>query len=334
MTFKKATSVAFFIEKFKGSELLKINNSDPLDLLVQLRCYKPMKINMLLSMNLKTPLLALLVWLSLISPFSLVTAAPANVVIEQNAVTLPSLDRSRTIRVYLPPSYHQSDKRYPVLYMHDAQNLFDDKTSYAGEWGIDESLDNLAKTTGFEAIVVGIDNHPEYRLNEYSPWTHEKYGVGEGKKFVADLVSTLKPYIDQHYRTNSDKANTAIFGSSLGAFISHYALLAYPETFSRAGLFSPSYWYSDKVWTFTEKHAAKINNSQVYLLVGGQEGESMVPDMMKMAELLRTSLPDSSTVQAKVVKAGKHNEGFWRSEFAEAIIWLYGLETDSKISGD
>ncbi|QDP01713.1 alpha/beta hydrolase [Thalassotalea sp. PS06] len=285
-----------------------------------------MQNNTLLSMNLKALLAPLFIWLCLPNPI-LAAAAHANVVIEQNAVILPSLDRSRTLRVYLPPSYHHSAKRYQVLYMHDAQNLFADDTSYAGEWGIDETLDNLAKTRGLEIIVVGIDNHPEYRINEYSPWTHEKYGNGEGEKFVADLVSTVKPYIDRHYRTNSDKASTAIIGSSLGAFISHYAMLTYPDTFSRAGLFSPSYWYSDKVWTYTQKHAAKVNNSQIYLLVGGQEGESMVPNVEKMAALLRTSLPDSSKVHAKVVKAGQHNEGFWRSEFAEAIIWLYELET-------
>ncbi|WP_371373243.1 alpha/beta hydrolase [Thalassotalea aquiviva] len=259
---------------------------------------------------------------------SLATTQPkAKIIIDQGVVPLPALERTRTLRIYLPASYHHSDKRYPVLYMHDAQNLFDDKTSYAGEWGVDETLDSLNSTTGFEVIVVGIDNHPKFRINEYSPWTHEKYGVGEGKKFVADLVSTVKPYIDQHYRSKPDKHNTAIFGSSLGAFISHYALMAYPDIFSKAGLFSPSYWYSDKVWAFTKAHASNVINSQLYLLVGSEEGESMETDMVKMAELLKESLPNSSTVHAKVVKEGKHNEDFWRSEFAQAIISLYKIDS-------
>ncbi|MDN3653273.1 alpha/beta hydrolase-fold protein [Thalassotalea ponticola] len=272
------------------------------------------------------PLLLLsLILLMILSPHDGEASNTANIVIEQDAVTLPSLQRNRTLRIYLPPSYRTSDTHYPVLYMHDAQNLFDEKTSYAGEWEVDETLEQLYSTTGFEVIVVGIDNSPKFRINEYSPWTHAQYGRGEGKQFVADLVTTIKPYIDQHYRTKSDKANTAILGSSLGALISHYALIAYPDTFSKAGLFSPSYWYSDKVWAFTRHNAVNVEQSRLYLLVGGQEGENMESDMRAMAELLKQSLPNTSAVHAKVVSQGKHNEGFWQSEFKQAIVWLYGL---------
>ena len=95
--------------------------------------------------------------------------------------TIPKLERQRTVRLYLPPSYGQGDKRYPVIYMHDGQNLFDDATSYAGEWGVDETLDQMAAKQGFEAIVIGIDNGAEKRMNELNPWDHSRFGRGEAR---------------------------------------------------------------------------------------------------------------------------------------------------------
>jgi enterochelin esterase-like enzyme len=91
-------------------------------------------------------------------------------------MAMPGLGRERRIRVYLPPGYASSTRRYPVLYMHDGQNLFDEATGFAGEWGVDETLDRLARERGLEVIVVGIDNGQEHRINELKPWADAKYG--------------------------------------------------------------------------------------------------------------------------------------------------------------
>ena len=169
------------------------------------------------------------------------TAQP-NVHVLPTPFLIPGLNRERTVRIYLPPGYEQGTRRYPVLYMHDGQNLFDDATAYAGEWGIDETLNELAKSRGLELIVVGIDNGGAERIHELNAWDNPQFGKGEGEQYTAFIVEVLKPWIDQHYRTRPDRRHTAIMGSSMGGLISSYAISRYPQVFGKAGIFSPAYW--------------------------------------------------------------------------------------------
>src|ERR1700744_1279936 len=119
------------------------------------------------------------------APAKAAAAGPGVHVLAQR-LAMPGLGRERTLRLYLPPSYESSpDKRYPVIYMHDGQNLFDDATSYAGEWGVDETLDAFSRTRGFEAIVVGIDNGGEARNHELSPWSNPKIDPAQGEQYMA-----------------------------------------------------------------------------------------------------------------------------------------------------
>lgn len=256
-----------------------------------------------------------------------IIATNGSIVIEPNAVNLPTINDNRTLRIYLPPSYSSasaSDKRYPVLYMHDAQNLFDASTSFAGEWNVDETLDSLYQESGFELIVVGIDNHPQYRHHEYSAWDNSEYGEGRGDKFVADIVNAVKPYIDNKYRTLSDKDNTAMMGSSLGGLLTHYAVAHYPNTFSKAGVFSPSYWYAPAVYQFTA--TANIPTTQRwYFLAGDQEGGDMVNKMNQMIEQMLSAGHSSSNLDSKVIVGGKHNEYLWRTNFKTAVRFLFNI---------
>jgi predicted alpha/beta superfamily hydrolase len=160
-------------------------------------------------------------------------------------VEMPGLNRKRQLRLYLPPGYATSNKRYPVLYMHDGQNLFDTTTAYAGEWKVDETLDALAKEGKLELIVVGIDNGAEKRMTELNAWDNPQFGAGENRAYTDFIVKTVKPMIDRQYRTLPDRANTAIMGSSMGGLASHYALAQYPQVFSKAGVFSPAYWTAE-----------------------------------------------------------------------------------------
>ncbi|MDA8621553.1 alpha/beta hydrolase-fold protein [Psychrosphaera sp.] len=252
--------------------------------------------------------------------------AKGTVIIETNAVFLKSLKRPRTLRIYLPPSYHQGKaKRYPVLYMHDAQNLFDDKTSFVGEWGVDESLDSIASEFGFELIVVGIDNHPQKRLNEYSAWPHEKYGEAEGELYINDVVNVVKPYIDNKFRTLTDKQNTAMLGSSMGSLITNYAAVKYSDVFGKAGLFSTSYWYAPDIYDFTIKNLP-TQYDRWYFLVGKKEGRDVVSNQNRMVNMLKSNGDKAPTVKSKVDAEGEHNEKFWRREFSNAIIWLFNLD--------
>lgn len=239
---------------------------------------------------------------------------------------MPGLDRSRTIRVYLPPGYDAGKRRYPVVYMQDGQNLFDDATSYVGEWGVDETMDALAASDGIEAIVVGIDHGDDKRALELSPWTNPHFGQAEGAHYLRFLVETVKPYIDANFRTRPGRDDTAIVGSSLGALESQYALCHYPAVFGKAGLLSPPYDFSAEIFA-AGACVQPPANSRVYMVIGGTEGRQHVfnVDMFwRMVALLRTRPAPGTALRAIVRPGARHDEAAWRKEFPEAMRFLFG----------
>lgn len=253
------------------------------------------------------------------------SSAQNNVQVLSKSFVIPDLNRSRKIRMYLPPEYDSSEKHYPVLYMHDAQNLFDDATSYAGEWKVDEILNGLAKSHQLNVIVVGIDNGQDKRLTELSGWDHPEYGAAEGKQYLAFITDVIKPYIDSNYRTKADVSNTAIMGSSMGGLMSFYAVFSRPDVFSKAGVFSPSFWYSSQTFEF-----AKLNplpkSARLDFLVGTKEGDEIVKDMQKMLSIVKQSGHPARNIKSRVVDGAEHNEAFWSAEFADSILWLFREE--------
>lgn len=237
-------------------------------------------------------------------------------------IAMPGLERKRQLRLYLPPGYATSNKRYPVLYMHDGQNLFDNATAYAGEWKVDETLDALAKEGRLELIVVGIDNGAEKRMTELNAWDNDRIGKGEGREYTDFIVKTVKPMIDKRYRTLPDRANTAIMGSSMGGLASHYALVQYPEVFSKAGVFSPAYWTAQPSFAFIASKPTP-KDARVFMLMGGKEGPQMNADVKRMAEVIgKTGHPAENTV-LKLVPQAEHNEAFWAGELREALLWMF-----------
>ena len=252
------------------------------------------------------------------------TAGPGVHVLAQR-LAMPGLGRERTLRLYLPPSYEASpDRRYPVIYMHDAQNLFDDATSYAGEWRIDETLDEFARRRGFEAIVVGIDHGGEERTHELSPWSNPKYGPAQGEQYMDFIVDTVKPFVDARYRTLPDRGHTAIAGSSMGGLISHYALLRHPQVFGKAAIFSPSYWFSGEVYAQTAAHPWPAG-TRAYFYIGGREGDESVPDVERMLRLLATPGRAVAEIRLHIEPEAQHDERAWRAEFPRAVAWLFDV---------
>lgn len=250
------------------------------------------------------------------------STAAANVHIDSQNFYIPQLNRTRRIWVYLPPDYGATTRDYPVLYMHDGQNVFDAATSFAGEWKVDETLNQLYAQGDSGIIVVAIDNGGVNRIDEYSPWVNPQYGGGEGDEYVDFIVQTLKPYIDQKFRTKSGRKYTGIMGSSMGGLISFYAALEYDDVFSRAGIFSPSLWFSNQTFTFAQNHIKQFP-TRLYFLMGGQEGASAIQDMQSMVQLLEGKGYGSGEIIGKVTPGGTHSEGFWASEFGEAYQWLF-----------
>ncbi|MBL8329104.1 MAG: alpha/beta hydrolase [Rubrivivax sp.] len=231
----------------------------------------------------------------------------------------------RWLRIYLPPSYALGDRRYPVIYMHDAQNLFDEASAFAGEWGVDETLDELARREGFEAIVVGIDHGGAQRVTEMNPWDHPRFGRGEGLAYTAFIVHTLKPWIDAQYRTLAAPEQTALIGSSLSALITERVIRLHPQSFGRAGILSPAYWVADPaIFDFARQHPLPAG-SRVYLSVGEREGEGTVQRAERMLATLRNQRPEPGAIHWHRVAGAEHNETAWRQELPRVIRALFGL---------
>lgn len=250
------------------------------------------------------------------------TASP-NVRLLDSAFAMPQLNRKRRIWIYLPKGYASVGKAYPVLYMQDGQNLFNEQTAANGEWGVDECLDSLQKVTGKECIVVGIDNGNEKRLNEYTPYTfvyNKTEVIAEGKEYINFIAQTLKPFIDNKYRTKKGAEFTSIAGSSLGGLISYYAIIKYPEVFGNVGIFSPSFWLSTQAFADAEQFVT-TTSPRFFFYGGGKESANMVTDMKKVATLL-SSKNDKYQITTLVDPNGEHNEKNWRREFPRFYKWL------------
>lgn len=255
--------------------------------------------------------------------------ARESVSVMDTAFAMPELGRTRRVWIYLPPGYAASGARYPVLYLQDGQNVFDAATSYAGEWGVDEALDSLAAAGDPGVIVIAVDHGGERRMDEYSPWRHPQHGGGEGGAYVDFLARTLKPYIDRTYRTRPEPESTAIVGSSMGGLISLVAALRYPDVFGRAGVFSPSLWFSDGVWALPRASAIRGARPRFYFVSGGSEGDERDPrvvvrDQQRMVDTLAAAGWTADELHAVAPDDGRHSEWFWRREFPAAYRWLFG----------
>ena len=246
------------------------------------------------------------------------TASPQVRIID-TAFRIPQLERNRRIWIYLPKGYATASKTYPVLYMQDGQNLFNEQTAPFGEWGVDECLDTLQQKLGKECIVVGIDNGGTKRMTEYNPYDHAEYGKGEGKQYTEFIVKTLKPFIDSKYRTLKSAENTFIAGSSMGGLISFYAILQCPDVFGASGVFSPSFWVSDQVFADAEKFTTTAM-PRFYMYAGKMEPANIVPNNEKMGSILQKK--QRYAIRLVTDPLGKHNEKTWRQEFADFYKWL------------
>ncbi len=233
----------------------------------------------------------------------------------------PQLKNSRALRIWLPPSYAENPaKRYPVLYMHDGQNLFDAKTaSFGTEWGIDETMNRLiAMGKADEVIVVGIDNTPD-RIPEYTPCCDPKYGGGKLNAYGAFIVDTVKPWIDRSYRTLPGKDTTAIMGSSLGGIASVAIAQRYPDVFSKAGGVSSSFWWNngDLVKKLPQRVPVKF-----YLDAGTRDDG--LEDTTKMVEAMQAKgYRENEDLLFLKAEGGKHNEASWAARVEKPLTWFF-----------
>lgn len=251
----------------------------------------------------------------------------------------PELGVSRDILVHLPPNALNSGRRYPVLYMHDGQNLFDAVTSFAGEWQVDETLAALADE-GLELIVVGIPNARDGRYAEYTPYRGRRGPWPEGglgRSYLRFLVDTVKPAVDAAFPTRPDRGATGIMGSSLGGLISVWAAVEHAATFGLVGAMSPAIPGGQGPILGRLRQLA-LRPERVYLDVGGREGSYAGSD--PVARRWSAAYPrDVLRIRAALVTAGLrepidmrlvedpdgiHHESAWARHLPDALRFLFG----------
>ena len=243
------------------------------------------------------------------------------VVLLSDEFEIPQLNKTRKIWALLPHDYDSSTESYPVMYLQDAQNLFNEEADY-GNWEIDKKLAVMSEYKVGKIIIIAIEHAEEDRIKEYNVGK-TVLGKGQGKKYMQFLTETLKPFVDANFRTKTDRHNTGIGGSSMGALISIFSGLRYPSIYGKLMIFSPSLWVKPDM----KIKVANQNDwdTKIYLYAGGDESETMISHVKNFKERLIASefVKDKMEINLSINKEGKHNELYWSDEFPKAIEWLF-----------
>ncbi len=256
-------------------------------------------------------------------------------------VDVPGLLNGRRVWVYLPPEYEakNNEARYPVLYMLDGQNVFDQATSFAGEWEVDESCEELIAAGEMRPIiVVAVANGELERMNEYTPWHDSNYGAGGGgEEHLQELAATLIPWVNANYRTKTGPESTGFAGSSLGGLMALYAAYSHSGTYGLIASLSPSIgWDNDHLVGFLDSLARP--DSKIYMDMGTLEGGGFVDidqngvddgiDHLRAARdlLISQGFVEGTDLMVVEDEDAQHNEAFWAARFPEVLRFLFPPE--------
>ena len=258
-------------------------------------------------------------------------------------VTMPQLGRQKRVWVYLPPGYHEAGRRYPVVYMLDGQDLFATPLRFVGDpyiqasmaeqlrrqlevhgsWRVDAQLDRLhaeGKIPG--VILVGVSSADANRTAEYSPWPWRDAPQPEGARFARFLVETLKPLIDDRFRTLPDRCHTGIMGSSMGGVMALYTGLRHPDVFARVGAFSPLLTprvFGDRLRDYLTGYR-RGDDMRIYVDLGREEA-GFGPLRPVRDALLGAGFGMHELWFREGVRGG-HRMRYWGERFPVALLWL------------
>ena len=238
------------------------------------------------------------------------------------------LPDDRDILVWLPPVYGtEPERRFPVLYLHDGQNLMDGRTSYVPgrTWCAHTTADRLTRERLIEPVIlVGINNTGLRRMPEYTPSRDKRFGGGEGPLYGRLLVDELKPLIDDSFRTHTDRSNTGIAGSSLGGLISLALGLDYPQIFGKLGVLSPSIWWNGREILARVGAARLAERPKIWLDMGMSEGLRHLRDCdLLHHRLLSRGWREDRDLRYLRVPGGLHDEEAWARRFDRVLQWLF-----------
>lgn len=260
--------------------------------------------------------------------------------LESLELFVPYTKKKRRIRVLLPVNYFNEDARYPVVYMHDGQNVFYSRESFSGySWKTIPTIKRNADLP--KMIIVGIDNDNENRLSEYSPWKFENENIVSadvmspfGSEYGEFVIEVVKPYIDQHYRTNREKEFTAMVGSSLGGSISQYLGAKYSDVIGCLGIFSSANWLFQNSFDKFMKDS-DFREQKVFIMVGTNEFNEGDADLMS-GNINQYYIDSSLTYYRQLLEKGvevnnldlviaageKHSEKAWAKHLSRCLKFL------------
>jgi len=248
---------------------------------------------------------------------------------------------TRMLRVWLPANYaspRNAQRSYPVMYMHDAQNLFDETTAKTGEWHVDETVEHLVGNFKIPPmIVVGIDHAGEKRSSEYLPYpdpNHEHYGTPDekdvrGKDYATFLLTEVMPFVEKRYRCSRGAANTGIGGSSYGGVISLYTVLQHPGIFGHVLVESPVLGVGDGQ-LLKDAEQAKQLPQKMYFAIGTSETKDadyntrLVKNLEELQTILRKKGMGPDRLKVVLDEGAVHNEAAWSRRLPDAMVFLYG----------
>jgi predicted alpha/beta superfamily hydrolase len=237
------------------------------------------------------------------------------------------LRNQRDIVVYVPPDYDQQpERRYPVLYMHDGQNLFDAATAFNGQdWHVAQTADYAISAGLVEPlIVVGLYNTGKTRLREYTPTSVPRLGGGRADRYAKFLIEEVKPVVDRDYRTKPEASQTGIGGSSLGGLVSIYLGLKFSNVFSKIAALSPSVWWNQRVIVRFAQAAPVEPRPRIWLDIGTREGPRIVDDVEKFRDvLLNKGWQSDRDLHYERVEGAEHNEAAWAARVGPFLQFLF-----------
>jgi predicted alpha/beta superfamily hydrolase len=247
------------------------------------------------------------------------------------------LSNRRNVVVYLPPNYEgDSSARYPVLYMHDGQNIFDRSTGFGGqEWEVDETAQRLISEKKIEPLIIVAVYNTAARMSEYTPVGANPAPQRSGEDYTRFLVEELKPFIDSTYRTHPSRNNTAVAGSSLGGLISLAMVFSRPEVFGKAGVVSPSLFWNDGQMLKEAARVAPAGSLQgvkFWVDIGLREGSPSRGDSISSAvrntrlliyEFRKSGLVEGVDYFYLEVPDGQHNERSWAQRVDQMLMFLF-----------
>lgn len=234
---------------------------------------------------------------------------------------IPQLNKTRKVWALLPHDYDSTNERYPVMYLQDAQNLFNEEAEY-GNWEIDKKLAVMSEYKIGKIIIIAIEHAEKDRIKEYNVGK-TILGKGQGKKYIRFVTETLKPFVDSNFRTKTEREFTGIGGSSMGGLVSIFSGLRNPEVYGKLMIFSPSLWVVPKLKI--ESDSPTSDDTKIYLYAGGDESETMIEHVQLFKKNIIASefVKDKMNINLSINMKGKHNETYWSDEFPKAIEWLF-----------